>query len=180
MYINIFKKKINSNHFGDKDNEENNDDSEVKNNDNIKNIFSSILTDYNKNKKDNNIDPKALDNFKRRIFDTYSKNSIEDKSKQMNNNNLSKIKSSLQNNNLKRAARKSEGNFTLKNKLNLLKGQLAHSKSINLDENKYEKKVTYKLKGHNLIKKNYTKNSIKSISKSPSNLSNFIHKSDNF
>jgi hypothetical protein len=39
--------------------------------------------------------------------------------------------------------------------LNLIKDQITHSKSIN--SNKFEKKFTYKLKGNNLVKKNYSK-----------------------
>ena len=146
MFINIFSKNKNTNH---------------NNNENFMSDFRIV------NNKENEI----INNLKQKIFEADSNTKLN-KSSDEKISHISKIKLLLQNNNINKKTRKSEGNFTIKNKLNIIKEQINHSNSIN-SCNKLEKKFTYKLQGNNLIKKNYSKFSNES---KKSNLTNNIHK----
>ena len=132
------------------------------------NLFNN--TDkYNDYRLENNSENEILNNLKKKIFDADTLNKLSTEEENPNISQISKIKLSLENNNniMKRFSRKSIVNFNIKNKLNLIKDQIAHSKSINT--NKIEKKFTYKLKGNDLIKKNYSKLSNDELSSKKSN-----------
>ena len=142
MFINIFSKNKNSN------NNQNNND----------NFMSDFAIKNNKNEIINNLKQKILE------ADSNTKLNKSSKEKNINDSQISKIKLLLQNNNNmnKLARKKSEENFTFKNKLNLVKDQINHSNSINTSY-KFEKKFTYKLHGNNLVK-SYSKSYSKKIS----------------
>ena len=159
MFINIFSKNKNS-----------------KNNYNNDNFMSDYTIENN---KENEI----INNLKQKLFESDSNTKLNKSSdeKISNLSQISKIKLLLQNNNINKLTRKSEGNFTIKNKLNIIKDQINHSKSINTC-NKLEKKFTYKLQGNNLIKKNYSKlsnDSKKSTFTNNINKTNTMSKSNN-
>ena len=126
---------------------------------------------YNDYRLDNSSENEILNNLKKKIYEADSMNKLSKSTEDdQNTSQISKIKLSLQNNNnnnLKRFSRKSIVNFNIKNKLNLIKDQINHSKSITA--NKLEKKFTYKLKGNNLVKKKYSKLSGDDVNSKKSN-----------
>ena len=126
---------------------------------------------YNDYRLDNSSENEILNNLKKKIYEADSMNKLSKSTEDdQNTSQISKIKLSLQNNNnnnLKRFSRKSIVNFNIKNKLNLIKDQINHSKSITA--NKLEKKFTYKLKGNNLVKKKYSKLSSDDVNSKKSN-----------
>ena len=103
MFINIFSKNKNSN------NNQNNND----------NFMSDFAIKNNKNEIINNLKQKILE------ADSNTKLNKSSEEKNINESQISKIKVLLQNNNNmnKLARKKSEENFTFKNKLNLVKDQ---------------------------------------------------------
>ena len=124
------------------------------------NLFSDTGKYNNDFKLDNNSENEILNNLKKKIFDADTMNKLNKSTEEQNPNfsPIPKIKLSLENNNnniIQKKSRKSIVNFNIKNKLNQIKDQITHSKSIT--SNKLEKKFTYKLQGNNLIKKNYSK-----------------------